>query len=565
MRMSAAERPVTTTPVQFALRYAALGWPVFPCRENDKRPLIEKGLNAATTDEPMIQQLWRENPRANIGAPCGPNFWVLDIDPRHGGVESLAALEDLHGEIPETLRAKTPSGGVHYYFHPSPDARNSAGKVGPGIDVRGHGGYVCVEGSRVNGSGYSFEDWDPLTDTAPQISMAPKWLTDLAFGKPPKKGPEKQGVQVIEGRRNEFLTREAGKLRRTGQSASVLEAALQALNLERCNPPLAEREVSNIAKSVGRYEPPADEFAGVKTASSLMGMQLGPARYCVEGRVPCGLVIIGGRPKARKSWYALQLAIAKASGGRFMRMTTAGCRVLYIALEDNDRRMKQRLEFFGVTPDKAPNTLHLVYEWPTGVEGVEKLNRWIDQYPDTGLVIIDVLQRFRGARDPKLSAYDGDYQTMGQLHGVAQRHDGLTVLVVHHVKKGAVEDPVEALNGTFAIAGAADAYIILRRGGEKDQWIAHIDGRDWAAWDHDFVWEFVAQEGWRQTGLADETTLTPNQQSIVKLAKEQEFLTPSKLAELRVTSKQSAQEALRALVDKGALRLYSGKYYSNGT
>ena len=68
------------------------------------------------------------------------------------------------------------------------------------------------------------------------------------------------------------------------------------------------------------------------------------------------------RPKARKSWYALQLAIAKASGGRFMRMMTNACRVLYIALEDNDRRMRQRLEFFGLTLETAPTTLHLVYD-----------------------------------------------------------------------------------------------------------------------------------------------------------------------------------------------------------
>jgi hypothetical protein len=513
----------------------------------------------------MIQKLWRENPRANIGVPCGAHFWVLDIDPRHGGHEALAALEDAHGEIPETLTAKTPSGGVHYYFHPSPDARNSAGKVGPGIDVRGHGGYVCVEGSRVNGSGYSFQDWDPLTDGVPQISVAPKWLTDRAFGagRPKKDTPDAAGG-VVEGRRNDFLSREAGKLRRTGQSAAVIEAALQKINLERCSPPLAEREVANIAKSIGRYELPADEFAAVRTASTIMAAPVTPAKYCVEGRVPCGLVIIGGRPKARKSWYALQLAIAKAAGGRFMHMMVPPCRVLYIALEDNDRRMRQRLEFFGLQPGQAPDNLHLVYEWPSGLEGVEKLNRWMDQYPDTGLVIVDVLQRFRGARDPKVSAYDGDYQTMGLLHGVTQRHDGMTLLVVHHVRKGVVEDPVEALNGTFAIAGAADAYIILRKGSDKDQWIAHVDGRDWASWDHDFLWEFVAQEGWRQVGLSEGVSLTHTQQAIVQSARDEGFLTPTTLAKLRVISKPAAHEALQAIVGKGAMRVYAGKYYPNG-
>src|SRR5688572_24790337 len=113
MRMGLAEK-VTTTPVQYALRYAGLGWAVFPCREGEKRPLVEKGLHSATTDKQIVQQLWRDNPRANIGVPCGAPFWVLDVDKKSGGHESLAALEDVHGGLPPTLMAKTPSGGLHF-------------------------------------------------------------------------------------------------------------------------------------------------------------------------------------------------------------------------------------------------------------------------------------------------------------------------------------------------------------------------------------------------------------------------------------------------------------------
>ena len=176
-------------------------------------------------------------------------------------------------------------------------------------------------------------------------------------------------------------------------------------------------------------------------------------------------------------------------------------------------------------------------------------------------MIIDILQRFRGSKDPRTSAYEGDYQTMRMLHGITQRHDGLTILVVHHVKKGAVDDPVEALNGTFAIAGAADAYIILRRGGDSDDWIAHVDGRDWESWDHDHLWRFLQQEGWRQIGVAEGVTLTPAQKEILEIAGSAGHLTPTRLAEIRGISKPSAHEALKSLVSKGALRVYAGKYY----
>lgn len=308
----------------------------------------------------------------------------------------------------------------------------------------------------------------------------------------------------------------------------------------------------------------ADEFAAARrTAQDIMRAESAPVAYCIDGRIPCGLVILGARPKFKKSWCALQLAIAKAAGGQFMGVKTPPGRALCLFLEDNDRRMRKRFEFFSITPQSAPENLHIVYDWPTGAFGVEKLHRWLAEFPDTKLIIVDVLQRFRGPRERNVSVYEADYATMGMLHGVAQQHEGLTVFVLHHVKKGQVDDPVEALNGSFGIAGAADAYIILRRGAEKDQVIAHIDGRDWESWDHEYVWEFRQGEGWIQAGVC-ETDLTATQHEIVRFARDNEWITPTKLADFRKINKSTAHEALKALVTKGAMRVYAGKYYPNG-
>lgn len=346
-----AERAVTTTPVQYALRYANLGWPVFPCRENDKRPLIEKGLHAATTDESMIQQLWRENPRANIGVPCGANFWVLDIDPRHGGVESLAALEDLHGEIPVTLTAKTPSGGVHYYFHPTADARNSAGKVGPGIDVRGHGGYVCVEGSRVNSAGYSFQDWDPLADHKPEISIAPKWLTDIAFGRQAPKPQIQDTTKFSEGGRNQALTREAGRLRRIGMDEWAILGALDSINLRSCVPPLGEDEVQAIAHSVARYEPsariskdpPAPEPQENLLQWRTLAKKQPPAfSWLLEHWLSWHPTLLSGRGGIGKSLLIQQIGTGLAVGKPLWSTSCAPVKVLYWACEDDHDELWRR-------------------------------------------------------------------------------------------------------------------------------------------------------------------------------------------------------------------------------
>jgi hypothetical protein len=183
-------------PGQAALAYARQGWPVFPCHHpvrrgcscgNDdcsspaKHPRTRRGLHDATTNREVVRRWWRSWPQANVavrtgavdGTP-GPGFVVLDIDPPHGGNNSLAALLSGHGPLPDTAVVRTGSGGMHLYFaHPGRPVRNSAGtRLGPGLDVRADGGYVIAPPSRhVSGVDYR---WGPARDLAP----LPGWLID---------------------------------------------------------------------------------------------------------------------------------------------------------------------------------------------------------------------------------------------------------------------------------------------------------------------------------------------------------------------------------------------------
>ncbi len=125
--------PDTDPMLDVALAYAARNWPVFPCRAADeefvdedglieilatKTPLTSNGFRGATLNERIVRELWRRNPGAMIGVPTGAPIgaWVLDIDPKHGGPDTLAALEAEHGALPATLTAETTSGGRHYFF-----------------------------------------------------------------------------------------------------------------------------------------------------------------------------------------------------------------------------------------------------------------------------------------------------------------------------------------------------------------------------------------------------------------------------------------------------------------
>ena len=138
-----------------------------------------------TKDANEIRDDWRRHPEANVGIPTGKanGIFVVETDTRagghtHDGEEALAALIAQHGPLPTTLMARSPSGSIHYYFSwptdGGPDIKNSAGQIGPGIDVRGEGGMVVAPPSKRDGACY---EWiNPGTPIAP----APAWLIEKA-------------------------------------------------------------------------------------------------------------------------------------------------------------------------------------------------------------------------------------------------------------------------------------------------------------------------------------------------------------------------------------------------
>jgi len=191
-----------TGPVALAL--ARRGWPVLPCHHPEpsgcscgqadcpspaKHPRTRRGLHAATTDVATVERWWQAWPEANIGvrtgaAPDGAGVVVIDIDPAHGGSESLGELEDANGPLSVTLEAVTGGGGRHLWFaHPGIPVPNSAGRLGAGIDVRGDGGYALVSPSRhASGGRYRWAE-------APLAAMPP-WL--LARCLPPAPAPTRR-------------------------------------------------------------------------------------------------------------------------------------------------------------------------------------------------------------------------------------------------------------------------------------------------------------------------------------------------------------------------------------
>jgi putative DNA primase/helicase len=226
------------------------------CGSIGKHPRIGGGLKSATTDPGEIRRWWERWPKANIGIATGGGTFVLDVDYGHDGDESLSALEEEYEELSDDHPRINTGNGVHYYFRSEVEVRNSASKIGPGLDIRGEGGYVVSSGSmHGNGNVYT-HDYGSGTD----LLDAPEWLMDLVAPKGSMGAVLRLVKQsdpadrVTQGSRNDYLTKIAGKLRRDGYEEDAIYVCLYEKN-GKFPDPLEDAEVKKISKSVMRYNP----------------------------------------------------------------------------------------------------------------------------------------------------------------------------------------------------------------------------------------------------------------------------------------------------------------------
>jgi hypothetical protein len=162
------------------LKYARHGTPTFPVDPADKSPLCTHGFHDATANERQLRRWWQRWPNAMIGMPTGPRtrVWVLDVDvdliANIQGSHVMTRLFAIHGQLSNTAISITPRGGWHFFFcWDGANIRCSIGKLGPGVDVRGHGGYVVLPPSeRSDGAKYHWYT------SGVKATEAPSWLVE---------------------------------------------------------------------------------------------------------------------------------------------------------------------------------------------------------------------------------------------------------------------------------------------------------------------------------------------------------------------------------------------------
>jgi hypothetical protein len=248
------------TKIKKIIEIAQMGYRVFPCIE--KIPTIKAWQINATRDERQIEEWFLREPYPyNVGMVCD-DLIVIDVDP-----QGLSWLKSQNFDYKMPIQ-QTPRGGFHLIFKKPENfhCKPSAGRVNEGVDVRTNGSYILVEPS----SRYKF--LNPLKPRD-QLSPPPQHLLEqlLAVEQPKLEGGEKLWEKKLfkEGERHSGLTSLAGKLRRILQSdEEELFLLLKGLNLTRCERPLPEKELRNIAHTVSRY-PNGIEIGEEKEADPL--------------------------------------------------------------------------------------------------------------------------------------------------------------------------------------------------------------------------------------------------------------------------------------------------------
>jgi Bifunctional DNA primase/polymerase, N-terminal/Primase C terminal 1 (PriCT-1) len=184
---------------------------------------------------------------------------VIDVDPRHGGNDSLAELERRHGPLPDTPRVLTGGGGVHLYFAVEQLIGNRVG-LAPGIDLRGDGGFVVAPPSlHASGRHYLWE-LGASPDDVP-VALAPGSLLErVREGRPtgPSRPPDEWARllrdPIAAGSGNDNLARLAGYLLRCLPAPRVVLELVRVVNEARCMPPLSDEEITRTVDSIARRE-----------------------------------------------------------------------------------------------------------------------------------------------------------------------------------------------------------------------------------------------------------------------------------------------------------------------
>jgi len=288
------------------------------------------------------------------------------------------------------------------------------------------------------------------------------------------------------------------------------------------------------------------------SAFDLMKMEFPEPRWAVPGLISEGYVILAGRPKRGKSWFALDLALAVSSGGCALgSINVEQGKVLYLALEDNLRRLQNRIKLITDEGKEIPKDLHLVTDIkPLREGGAEVIKTWLKTNSNTRLLIIDTISHPK-VTPPKTKsgdAYQEDYRFGSWLQKIAHDHN-ICILGLMHTKKSEADYAVDKILGSTGITAPADEIMVIDSATKgKANAVLHVTGRDVP--NQELALQF--ENGlWSILGEAEEFTMTDQRKTVIDLLRTRGPLWAKEIAEQTKSSFGAIRKLLSSMRKSG--------------
>jgi hypothetical protein len=298
---------------------------------------------------------------------------------------------------------------------------------------------------------------------------------------------------------------------------------------------------------------------GLMSSAALMQKELPPVKDIVPGVIPEGLTIFAGKSKIGKSWLMKGVCIAVSMGG--YALGSIKCEqgdVLYLALEDNERRLQTRLS--QLLPIGAPpERLFIDTAAPRLDSGLlADLRDWLETANNPRLIVVDVLNRVRPPQKPNEGVYDYDVRCLIGLQALASEF-GIAIVVVHHTRKAEAEDPFDCLSGSTGLPGTADTTLVLAR--DSQGTTLYGRGRDLDEFEKAMTFDKTTGF-WTMQGDADETRRSGERNTIRRaLLDGKGSMSPSEISAATGMKGENVRFLLFKMVAAGeAIKAERGRY-----